>query len=297
MVIFASLYFPFIEYGALILSEIHFLFWMALAFAGFLAATRAPTRNRAVAYGVSGGVALSLAIAMKAVAGPAAVTFFAVYTLYTLLARMSPRPAIGLALAAMIGAAPVLSTLATVCTHANRGTFCVAGNKAASDFLLGHYGRISGIQWGVDQGRTFFFGSPGSYLRHYDQRVNVPFYIYDNPANAHEAWKWIGAHPGEAIQLSLDHIYDTFFGAGAWPSFANESWAAAHLSQMIFLALFFFPTLLALAKKPKRAWLVLSPVAGLIVSVIIATGEVRYRIPFDGFFMAVAAALYTGELS
>src|SRR5207237_5088969 len=33
MIIFASLYFPFIEYGALILSEIHFIFWMALAFA------------------------------------------------------------------------------------------------------------------------------------------------------------------------------------------------------------------------------------------------------------------------
>jgi hypothetical protein len=296
MLIFSSLYFPFIEYGSLLLSEIHFIFWMALTFAALFAATRATSRNRAVALGLAGGVALSLAIAMKAVALPAAATFFAAYALSLLFSRASIRPAIGLALAVAIGAAPLLSTLGSICTHANRGTFCVAGNKAASDFLLGHYGRISGIQWGTDQGRTFFFGSPGSYLRHYDQRVNVPFSIYDNPANAAEAWRWIAKNPAEAAELSLDHVYDTFFGVGMWPSFATGAWGWAHFSQMIFLALLFFPTLFALTKKSRRALLVLSPVMGLLVSVLIATGEVRYRIPFDMFLMAVSGALFTGEL-
>ena len=63
---------------------------------------------------------------------------------------------------------------------------------------------------------------------------------------------------------------------------------------MIFLALFFFPALLCLRRR--RALVVLSPIAGLVVSVLAATGEVRYRIPFDAFFMTVAAALYTREL-
>src|SRR5262249_29480340 len=44
-VVFASLYFPFIEYGALFLTEIHFTLWLALAFAGFLGAIDARRRS------------------------------------------------------------------------------------------------------------------------------------------------------------------------------------------------------------------------------------------------------------
>jgi 4-amino-4-deoxy-L-arabinose transferase-like glycosyltransferase len=297
MLIFSSLYFPFIEYGALFLSEIHFIFWTALAFAGLFAATRASSRNRAVALGIGAGVALSLATAMKAVVLPAAATFFLAWAIWLLWQRLSIRPAIGLGLAVLIGVAPLLSVMGSVCTRANRGSLCITGNKAGSDFLLGHYGRIAGIQWGLVDGRTYFFGSPGSYLRHYDARPAVPFAMYDGRANVAEAWKWIGAHPLDAVELSLDHVYDSFFGVGMWPSFANDSWGWAHLSQMIFLALFFFPALWALGKKPKRAWLVISPVAGLILTLLIATGEVRYRIPFDCFFMAVVAAMVTGELA
>ena len=40
----------------------------------------------------------------------------------------------------------------------------------------------------------------------------MPFSMTDSAANEAEAWRWIGKHPGEAIVLSLDHIYDTFFG-------------------------------------------------------------------------------------
>ena len=43
-------------------------------------------------------------------------------------------------------------------------------------------------------------------------------------------------------------------------------------------------------------FLVLSPVLGLAFTVAMATGEVRYRIPFDGFFIVVACALVTREL-
>jgi hypothetical protein len=42
--------------------------------------------------------------------------------------------------------------------------------------------------------------------------------------------------------------------------------------------------------------LVLSPVLGLTFTVAMATGEVRYRIPFDVFFIVVACALVVGDL-
>ena len=55
----------------------------------------------------------------------------------------------------------------------------------------------------------------------------------DGAANRREAWRWIAAHPGEAVVLSLDHVYDTFFGPAMWPSFEHSSWPLAQLSQYV----------------------------------------------------------------
>ena len=112
--------------------------------------------------------------------------------------------------------------LARVCTRANDGKFCVTGNKMGADFLLGHYGRIADIEWVPEGHDQFRFGSPRRLLRHYDAHARVPFSITDNAANTAEAWRWIGRHPGEAIVLSIDHIYDTFFGSSMWPTFNSR---------------------------------------------------------------------------
>ena len=87
----ASLYFPFIEYGSLFLSEIHFTLWLALAFAGFLGAIGARRRAVSLALAAAGGLALSVAIAMKNVGLLAALAFFAVDGVALLLARPGDR--------------------------------------------------------------------------------------------------------------------------------------------------------------------------------------------------------------
>jgi hypothetical protein len=311
-VAFASLYFPFIEYGALFLSEIHFIFWLALAFAAFFAARTAHRRGVSLLLAAAGGLTLSFAIALKSVALLGALAFFAVDFLVQLwppsggpprLARLRP----WLLRAAVVGlaAAPLLVGLARVCTRANRGHFCVTGNKVGSDFLLGHYGPIADIAWAPDEGHDFAFGSPSSYLRHYERHMRVPFPMTDSAANSAEAWRWIVAHPFEGLVLSLDHVYDTFFGVTMWPSFNTGAWPYANLSQYAFVLLLFVPAVLAcarIAKRGARAFLtsrtalVLSPILALAITVAIATGEVRYRIPFDIFFIAIACALAVGDL-
>jgi len=309
-----SLYFPYIDYGGFFLSEVHFIFWLALSFAGLLAARRASTKVWVGAWSVAAGLSLSVASAFKSVAIPAAVCFFAVDGLGLLLTRAGQGPE-GLAerlgnltLRGMLAAVftlPVLIPLARICTAANRGNFCVTGNKVGADFLLGHYGRIAGIQWGADQGHNFRFGSPGAYLRHYSEVPKVPFPLTDSPANAAEAWTWIGKHPLDAVVLSLDHVYDTFFGVAAWPSYATGAWRWAHLAQYTFLLFMFVPTVLICERLLRRGLrhaltsrtlLVLSPLMALAVTVAIATGEVRYRIPFDLFFIVVVGAFAVGDL-
>ena len=67
-----------------------------------------------------------------------------------------------------LAAAPLLAVLTRACTRANRGEVCVTGNKVASDFLLGHYGRIANVEWKPEGYDLVRFGSPGAWLRHYD---------------------------------------------------------------------------------------------------------------------------------
>jgi 4-amino-4-deoxy-L-arabinose transferase-like glycosyltransferase len=313
-VIFASLYFPFIEYGALFLSEIHFILWLTLAFAVLFAARRVRRRAVRLALAAAAGVALSVAAAFKSVALPAAFLMAAVEGTALVVApptadaptrvkRLQPwllRWAV-----VAIAAAPLLAVQARACTRANAGHFCATGNKIGSDLLLGHYGRIGAMEWTAPGSDTARFGSPGSYLRRYEATARVPFAMSDSGANTREAWRWIVAHPGEAIVLSMDHIYDTFFGVAMWPGYGHPSWPLAHLSQYAFIAFLFIPLLPACAAilrrgaraaATSRTALMLAPVAALIITVAFATGEVRYRIPFDVFLMIVVCAYASGDL-
>jgi 4-amino-4-deoxy-L-arabinose transferase-like glycosyltransferase len=316
-VVFASFYFPFIEYGGYYLSEIPFILMLTLAFVAFFAAR--DTKRLGVSLGLAavGGFTLSLAMAFKSVALLAALAFFAADALAILLARRLDEPTLLARLRRLrpwllrgavtaVAAVPLLVPLARVCTRANDGRFCVTGNKVGSDFLLGHYGRIADIAWGLESGHGFMFGSPSSWLRHYDLHEKVPFPMTDSAQNTAEAWKWIFAHPFEAVVLSLDHLYDTFFGMTIWPTFNGPRWAYAQLSQYVFIMLLFVPTVLVCARVLKggaraaltsRTALVLAPVAAIAFTVAIATGEVRYRIPFDIFFIVTACALVTHEIA
>jgi hypothetical protein len=205
----------------------------------------------------------------------------------------------------VVAAAPLLGALARVCTQAN-GSFCVTGNKMGSDFLLGHYGRVADVEWISENHSQFRFGSPGALLRHYDEHARVNFSMTDGAKNKAEAWRWIGKHPGEAIVLSIDHVYDTFFGASMWPTFNSGSWPYANLSQYAFIIFLLVPTVLACAQLGKRGWraalmsrtaLAMAPIVALTIIVAYATGEVRYRIPFDIFFIAIACAYVVGDVS
>src|SRR6185503_9647083 len=202
-IVFGSLYFPFIEYGALFLSELHLIFWLTLAFAGFMAARRAQRRGVAFAFAAGGGLALSLAATFKTLALPAAVAFFAIDGVAAAFAAGGDRsrswfvrfkPWLLRGALAVVAAAPVLGAMSRVCTRAS-GHFCVTGKELGHDLLLGHYGRIADIEWRSDHGEMYRFGSPSSYLRSYERHAKVPFSIADPGPNKAEAWRWIAAHP------------------------------------------------------------------------------------------------------
>jgi hypothetical protein len=90
-----------------------------------------------------------------------------------------------------------------------------------------------------------------------------------------------------------------------WPTMNSPRWPVAALSQFLFVLMLFVPTVLATAyvlRRGLRAALttrtavMLAPIGALLFTVMLATGEVRYRIPFDIFFITIACAYMVSDL-
>jgi hypothetical protein len=319
-----SFYPPFIDYGGYFLSEIPMTLLLGLGLCLFLWSTRMRVTWLVIALAVASGFICSLAAAFKFVAVPAVIGFAVVYALF-FRGPIDPEPASArtpsedpallrwfnfsgpmrkikaLTLAGvMAGALPLTVAMSVRCTRAN-GNFCLVSNKSPADFLLGHYGRVQAITWN-SHGWFFTFGSPAADQHHYTARPEVNFEITDAKANTEEAWRWIFKNPEQAILLSFEHVYDAFGGSMPWPPNVSDTWMSSEGSQFAFLFLVLAPVLGECFTSwnerglrgllGSREFLLLSPVLGLIAAVMAATGEARYRVPFDGLFIIVAVDFY-----
>jgi hypothetical protein len=325
-IIVSSFYFPFIDYSGFFLAEIYMMFFVPATMALFLWVVRFRHPSARIAGALLTGVAVSATVSFKLVALPAMFGFVFLYWLFfeekaapsdreqpeaakaqgpgwqaRIRQLLLGRKAI-VAAAFVVGMVPGMTALAVQCTHLNAGRFCLVSNKGPADFLLGHYGRIKGIKLKGKDGSVFAFGNPSSFQRGYTEEKEVDFGMADGPANSREAWRWIHAHPSEAIALSFEHVYELLGASFTWPSIWDDYWPSVELSQMEFTYLFFIPSLIicvdVLRKRgllgflQSRELLVLSPFAGVVVGVMIATGEPRYRLPYDGIFIVLSMEFF-----
>jgi hypothetical protein len=299
--IVSSVYFPFIDYGGYFLSEVYMILLNPLTAALFVAAAKQKTVQRVIAVGLVAGVAFWVSMAFKMVAFPAMLGFCALYWLFSPDASRKFKTIAVLTL--FLGAAPGTIALSARCTKANEGHFCLVSNKSPADFLLGHYGRVQGISWKVPSiNYHVSFGNPSAYQHGYRETPVVNFKLTDGPQNSAAAWKWIGSHPQEALVLSFEHVYDTFCGGLPWPSVADAVWPASEGFHFIYIVFLLLPSLVQCLDVIRRQGfrkflesrelLVLSLVFGLIAAVFAATGEPRYRIPYDSVFMLLAVRFY-----
>lgn len=299
VLVLASIYFPFVEYGGFFLAEMQMILCIPLALALLIIAAKRERMVAVVGVALLGATVLSWAVALKALSllagGIGGVVFLAFWS----GAPFKKKLAVVLTMA--IGLAPVSIWLSDRCTTANEGHFCYSNNKNAADVLLGHYGRVQTITWKNPKGGTFTFGNPSDYQHGYTDKPVFHFGMTDSKANSDEAKRWMKAHPSQAVVLSLQHVFD-MYATSAWPSSATKEWQIMAVYQYLFIAFIFFPACMLLVdmlrKKGFRALLkssellVLAPFLGLVAAVMIATGEPRYRIPFDSLFIVVAVEFY-----
>jgi 4-amino-4-deoxy-L-arabinose transferase-like glycosyltransferase len=307
--IVTTAYFPFVDFAGYFLAENYLALFATLSLVCYFGALRfwevvAPGPKRTagvVAIGLLGGFVFSLAAVMKMVAMPAIGGFVILHFLFTHGAPRKVRAIV--AGTAILGAIPFMYWQADRCTTANEGKFCTGSNKAPSDFLLGHYGRIQGITWKDPKKPGHVgFGSPAAYQHGYRDKPEVPFLITDAKQNTDLAWKWIRKNPGQSLVLSFEHVWDIFGGSLTWPAVATTYWAPAQAFQYLFLAFLFFPSLILLLDVARKRGLlgllrsvelaIFAPMFGVMLSVFVATGETRYRIPWDATFIILGVEFF-----
>ncbi len=302
----ASLYYPFVEYGGYFLAEIYMMVLAPLVVGLYLLAVRVADRggwkHLVAALGIAAvaGFLFFLTLAMKMVALPAVLGFLAVHFLFTRGPARRLRAAVIAVL--LLAATPGTIGISNRCTAANEGTFCFGSNKSGADFLLGHYGRIQGISWKPKKGPHYSFGSPSAYQHGYRDVPEVSFGIFDSKANEQAAWQWIRKNPAQAVVLSSEHVADSFVGALPWPAYATNFWLGAQAALYLFILFLLFPTGMLLVDVLRQRGVlgflrsmelaIISPIFGVCLAVAIATGEIRYRLPWDGVFMVLAIEWY-----
>jgi 4-amino-4-deoxy-L-arabinose transferase-like glycosyltransferase len=297
----ASVYMPLFEYSGYLLAENPFTFLLLLAFALLARSLRAATGARAAfSYGLAAGLCLGLAVSFKSAALSAAVLVVLV-----IVGRMrwgglaAWRPLAAAAVGLMLVTVP----LAIRATRLNEGRFCLVANEASRGVLLGHHGDVYLAKF-YDRKRGLFYeyGYSTAIERGRTGVVEINVGPWDNKQVVAEAWRWTKEHPRESLALGFEHVFDLFISM-PWPSGSDgmlKTWAL--YTQRAYQPLLLLPAALALVFLAWRArargpgvgadLMVLAPIAGIAASAFLAVGEARYRAPFDGFLILLAARGY-----
>jgi hypothetical protein len=217
-------------------------------------------------------------------------------------ARELPRTAAAVGAAAALALALVLGAAAERCSETAGGRFCVVSNNIAMNMALGQAGQVYGLEFNDPAHPEEASGwVPPALLHHgYQGMGRVPISIYDTPA----LLRWLAARFAEDPLLfavrALGNALD-LFGLDYWPrEFGRWPERLLTVWTQLFFALVFVPALLGLWRllraSPRRplATFIAGGLLGLLLSAASSLGEARYRVPFDGLWIALASAVYAG---
>ncbi|MCZ7647645.1 MAG: glycosyltransferase family 39 protein [Planctomycetota bacterium] len=299
---FASAYYPLFDYACYVMSEAPFTFFMVLSF--YLLIRSLKTKGLAsTALGLLAGIALGVTAAFKSVVLPSA--FFA-FLLLIAVGRLRRFPVSRALLTASIGLILVLTPLSIRASRLS-GHFCLIANDAARNVLIGHYGEVGSIHFiDKDRGITHVFGCPAAVQKGHLAQIPVPIGAYENGKCLDLAFKWMKENPWRSLQMSIEHVFDLFYGTLPWPSnvlYQAKPWVI--LYSQVFLCLVLIPMVVHLLKHRREILrlepaycgdaLLLVPLFGIMLAAFIALGEPRYRIPYDGFMLLLASRLFVGR--
>ena len=292
-----TLYLPLFHYAGLFLAENPFTCCLIAAYACVIKSIAASRPAGTTLWALAAGLLAGIAASLKAtILLPVAFTGLLVIAW---LIRNRRRGAVTVAAGVLVGMGSLLLPLSERCTRLAEGHFCLVSTNTGMNALMGHAGEFAEFVW-VDSQRssTYSFTSPSAPLRGYTAPVRLNFGAYDVPANVAELDRRIAADPVAALRWSLRNVADLFIGRDFWPGavYQQRNWSRAYqgLFQWLLLPLalawlvYRLPRLIRLRDDSLAEWLLLTPLLGLMLTAFISLGELRFRIPFDGFVIILA---------
>jgi len=313
--VFAALHFGFIHYTGFFLSEQWFQFamtlglWVALVALGRTSAVDGSgarlARLKSVACGLAVGACFGFAASVRPNALPVALAVAVVLAIQALVGRAWLRLyALGGALVSWLA---VLAPLAARCTKLSGG-FCPVSNNFLMNVALGQAGAVSGLEFRAPGHPELNTGwVPPALLHHgYSGTHEVPLSIYDSRG----LFAWVLGRwrddPGACLVRAIGNVFD-LSRFEYWPAdFGRVDERLATVAAQGFLVLVALPGVFALVALLRRAirerslpptvLLLAATVGATLVTAAFSLGEARYRMPFDGILIVLAAALYTSNL-
>lgn len=303
--ILASLNFLFIDFSAYFLSENPFLLCVVTGTWLVIKGARAASGRGAIVAASLAGVVWGCAAALRSVGLVSALTLGGGLLLVAIIHRS--RRLMVMVLSGGVVLLLMLIPLSIRCTRLSGGQFCVVANDVGRNVLLGHAGPIRSASW-ADPARHREFamkGVPCGTEHGHRQEVKLDFPIHDTKSNLAYAWQWMRAHPAEAAMLSVHHVFDLFVGDILWPTNRTPFKRWGEWFQYLYLVCVLLPACVVLWHHGRAIitfdaarlgeLLILLPIAGLLVTAFVACGELRYRIPYDGLIIVLAAGGYAQE--
>lgn len=252
------------------------------------------------------GAAAGCAWALAALFRPNAIPVLAVGALALALRSRALLPKRALGFAIGLGLAVVLTFVAAAerCTETAGGRFCVISNNLAMSLALGQAGPVIGLEFNdpahPELGSAWV--PPGLIEHDYQGMGRVPASVYDTGGVLHWAARRFAEDPIAFCVRAVGNAFD-MFDWSYWPyEFGRYSERAAFVMLQIWATLVFVPAFFvlpgllrrALGRKPSRpiSVFVAGAILGVVLAPLISIGEPRYRIPFDGLWIALASAAY-----
>jgi len=297
---FSSLYFPLWEFFGYFISEGPFIFTLTAAFLFLLVSLQAPSTKAALWWGLLSGLFLGFSAACKSCALLSALLIFAalLHTRRKNRFRLWPT-----AVTVALGLFVVLLPISIRATRLNEGRFLLLANDAPRTFLLGHQGRV-GLMWWFDSKRDFHmnFSNPSASQHMYSEVKTYPWGVYETAPNYSAGWQWIKENPGDALLLSLEHVFDMFAIALPWPGYFRSYVRWTIFFNEIFLVLLLLPVMIHLVRSRRAIWwanrryagdaIVIAAVLSIYILAFLFVGEGRYRICYDGFMIMLASRVF-----
>ena len=297
-VIFASLYFPFIDFFALFISEGPFLFAVFPAFVALELGLRG-SGWRALGLVALAGVGLGFAAMTRPVALIWLILLFLLFTVWR--ARAQPKEWLALVTALAVGAAVIMVPLTARCTRLNEGKFCIAGTMGPLNIVLGHVSDARRVVWRDTRDGTYYFASsPVSFQNGSSRELVLPFPAEDGASNMAYARQLFVESPGKFLWQSVRELGFLIVGNFPWPTYETAWRNVGITAEILFWVFAMIPALVTVALKAKplirlapeahAEALLLVPLFGSMAVSFLTVGETRYRVPVDGFMMILAAA-------